>query len=292
VTSSPHGAQPTDSLFGRSPALNPTIFGVINTTPDSFSDGGRFADASMAIAEGIKLHGEGAHVIDVGGESTRPGALRISADEECGRAIPVIDGLVAAGIPVSIDTMRASTARVAVEHGASFVNDVSGGLADGAMFPAVAELNVPIIVMHWRAQSHDVEKWAQYDDVVMDVVNELTVRVRDALKAGIARTNIIVDPGLGFAKEAEHNWAILRGLPRLGAMGFPVMVGASRKRFLGALLADENGTPRDPAGRDEATAVISALAAERGARYLRVHDVARTRDALLVRQAWMNGGRS
>jgi dihydropteroate synthase len=244
----------------------------------------------MAIAEGIRLHAQGAHVIDVGGESTRPGAERVSADEECSRVLPVIDGLVAAGVPVSIDTMRASTARLAVEHGVSYVNDVSGGLADAEMYSAVAELNVPIIVMHWRAHSHEMEQWAQYDDVVMDVVNELTSRVRDALQAGVTRENIIIDPGLGFAKEAEHNWALLRGLPRLVATGFPVMVGASRKRFLGALLADDDGNPRDPAGRDEATAVISALAAERGARFLRVHDVARTRDALRVRQAWMNGG--
>jgi dihydropteroate synthase len=281
-----------DESLTRSPALGPLIFGVLNTTPDSFSDGGRFADASMAIAEGVRLHGQGAHVIDVGGESTRPGATRISADEECSRVIPVIDGLVAAGVPVSIDTMRASTARLAVEHGASYVNDVSGGLADAAMFPVVAELNVPIIVMHWRAHSHEMEQWAQYDDVVTDVVNELTARVREALQAGITRQNIIVDPGLGFAKEAEHNWALLRGLPRLVAMGFPVMVGASRKRFLGALLADQEGNPREPAGRDEATAVVSALAAERGARYLRVHDVARTRDALRVRQAWITGGQA
>ena len=246
-------SQPADGVLTRSPVLGPVIFGVLNTTPDSFSDGGRFADAAMAIAEGVRLHSDGAH---------------------------------------GIDTMRASTARLAVEHGASYVNDVSGGLADAEMYSAVAELNVPIIVMHWRAHSHEMEQWAQYDDVVMDVVNELTARVRDALKAGIARENIIVDPGLGFAKEAEHNWAVLRGLPRLVAMGFPVMVGASRKRFLGALLADDDGTPRDPAGRDEATAVISALAAERGARYLRVHDVARTRDALRVRQAWMTGGQA
>jgi dihydropteroate synthase len=272
--------------------LGPVIFGVINTTPDSFSDGGKFADASMAVAEGVRLHRDGAHVIDVGGESTRPGAERVSADEECSRVLPVIDGLVAAGVPVSIDTMRASTARLAVEHGASYVNDVSGGLADADMYSAVAELNVPFIVMHWRAHSHEMEQWAQYDDVVMDVVNELTARVRDALKAGITRENIVIDPGLGFAKEADHNWALLRGLPRLVAMGFPVMVGASRKRFLGALLADDDGTPRDPVGRDEATAVISALAAERGARFLRVHDVARTRDALRVRQAWMNGGQA
>ena len=272
--------------------LGPIVFGVINTTPDSFSDGGKFTDDAMAIAEGIRLHREGAGVIDVGGESTRPGAVRVSAEEECSRVLPVIDGLVAAGVPVSIDTMRASTARAAVEHGATYVNDVSGGLADESMFSVVAELNVPIIVMHWRAHSHEMEKWAQYDDVVMDVVNELTARVRDALKAGISRENIIVDPGLGFAKEAEHNWALLRGLPRLVGMGFPVMVGASRKRFLGALLADDYGNPRDPAGRDEASAVISALAAERGARYLRVHDVARTRDALRVRQAWITGGQA
>jgi dihydropteroate synthase len=246
----------------------------------------------MAIAEGIRLHEQGAHVIDVGGESTRPGAERVSVDEECSRVLPVIDGLVAAGVPVSIDTMRASTARLAVEHGASFVNDVSGGLADADMYSAVAELNVPFIVMHWRAHSHEMEQWAQYDDVVLDVVNELSARVSDALQAGISRDNIIIDPGLGFAKEAEHNWALLRGLPRLVAMGFPVMVGASRKRFLGALLADDDGTPRDPAGRDEATAVISALAAERGARFLRVHDVARTRDALRVRQAWITGGQA
>ena len=273
-------------------AAGPLIFGVLNVTPDSFSDGGRFPDASMAVAEGIRLHRQGAHVVDVGGESTRPGATRVSVDEECGRVIPVIDGLVAAGVAVSIDTMRASTACAAVEHGATYINDVSGGLADPSMFPAVAELKVPIIVMHWRAHSHEMEQWAQYDDVVMDVVNELTDRVREALQAGITRDNIIVDPGLGFAKDAEHNWALLRGLPRLVAMGFPVMVGASRKRFLGALLADDEGTPRDPEGRDEATAVISALAAERGARYLRVHDVARTRDALRVRQAWITGGQA
>ena len=292
MTSTPGTSPSTDALISRVAVAGPVVFGVINTTPDSFSDGGRFADASMAIAEGIRLHRQGAHVIDVGGESTRPGAVRVSADEECGRVLPVIDGLVAAGVPVSIDTMRASTACAAVEHGASYVNDVSGGLADPSMFAAVAELNVPIIVMHWRAHSHEMEQWAQYDDVVMDVVDELTARVREALQAGITRENIIVDPGLGFAKEAEHNWALLRGLPRLVAMGFPVMVGASRKRFLGALLADEEGTPRDPEGRDEATAVISALAAERGARYLRVHDVARTRDALRVRQAWITGGQA
>jgi dihydropteroate synthase len=292
VSPSPDAVPLSDRLDGRSPSLGPAIFGVLNTTPDSFSDGGRFADASMAIAEGIRLHAQGAHVIDVGGESTRPGAERVSADEECSRVLPVIDGLVAAGVPVSIDTMRASTARLAVEHGVSYVNDVSGGLADAEMYSAVAELNVPIIVMHWRAHSHEMEQWAQYDDVVMDVVNELSARVSDALQAGISRENIIVDPGLGFAKEAEHNWALLRGLPRIVDMGFPVMVGASRKRFLGALLADDDGTPRDPEGRDEATAVISALAAERGARFLRVHDVARTRDALRVRQAWITGGQT
>jgi len=267
----------------------PLIFGVINTTPDSFSDGGRFPDASMAIAEGIRLHAQGADVIDVGGESTRPGASRISADEECGRVLPVINGLVAAGVPVSIDTMRASTACAAVEHGACIVNDVSGGLADPAMLPAVAELGVPIILMHWRAHSHEMQGWATYDDVVTEVHAELGARVDSAVAAGIARDRIILDPGLGFAKEADHNWALLQGLPRLIELGFPVLVGASRKRFLGSLLADATGTPREALDRDGASAVISALAAEHGAWAVRVHDVRSTHDALLVQRAWTKG---
>lgn len=275
-----------DELRG---VTGPRVFGVLNTTPDSFSDGGRFPDASMAIAEGVRLHEQGAHVIDVGGESTRPGAARISGDEERGRVIPVITGLVAAGIPVSIDTMRASTACAAVEHGACLVNDVSGGLADPAMLPAVAELGVPIILMHWRAHSHEMQDWAVYSDVVTEVVAELTARVDAAHAAGIARDRIILDPGLGFAKEAEHNWALLTGLDQLTSLGFPVLVGASRKRFLGSLLADNSGTPRDPLGRDGASAVISALAAEHGAWAVRVHDVPSTHDALLVQRAWARG---
>jgi len=270
----------------------PLIVGVLNTTPDSFSDGGRFPDSSMAIAEGIRLHAQGAHIIDVGGESTRPGATRISGDEECGRVIPVINGLVAAGIPVSIDTMRASTACAAVEHGACLVNDVSGGLADPAMLPAVAELGVPIILMHWRAHSHEMQNWASYDDVVSEVVAEIGARVDAAQAAGITRDRIIIDPGLGFAKEADHNWALLQGLDSLTELGFPVLVGASRKRFLGALLADEAGNPREPRERDGASAVISALAAEHGAWAVRVHDVPSTRDALLVQRAWAKGSAS
>jgi len=282
-------AAPRGMPAAVSSIATPLVFGVINTTPDSFSDGGRFLDASMAIAEGIRLHEQGAHVIDVGGESTRPGATRISVDEECGRVIPVINGLVAAGIPVSIDTMRASTACTAVEHGACIVNDVSGGLADPAMLPAVAELGVPIILMHWRAHSHEMQDWAVYSDVVAEVVAELIARVNAAIAAGIAREQIILDPGLGFAKEAEHNWALLAGLDRIIALGFPVLVGASRKRFLGSLLADNSGAPRDPIGRDGASAVISALAAEHGAWAVRVHDVPSTHDALLVQRAWMKG---
>ncbi|MEY4137008.1 MAG: dihydropteroate synthase [Actinomycetota bacterium] len=270
----------------------PLIVGVLNTTPDSFSDGGRFPDSSMAIAEGIRLHAQGAHIIDVGGESTRPGATRISGDEECGRVIPVINGLVAAGIPVSIDTMRASTACAAVEHGACLVNDVSGGLADPAMLPAVAELGVPIILMHWRAHSHEMQNWASYDDVVSEVVAGIGARVDAAQAAGITRDRIIIDPGLGFAKEADHNWALLQGLDSLTELGFPVLVGASRKRFLGALLADEAGNPREPRERDGASAVISALAAEHGAWAVRVHDVPSTRDALLVQRAWAKGSAS
>lgn len=267
----------------------PVIFGVLNTTPDSFSDGGRFLDPSLAIAEGIRLHEQGAHVIDVGGESTRPGAERISADEECGRVLPVINALVAEGIPVSIDTMRASTACIAVEHGACLVNDVSGGLADSAMLPAVAGLGVPIILMHWRAHSQKMQEWAVYSDVVAEVVAELTERVEAAVNAGISRDCLVLDPGLGFAKEADHNWALLQALPRLVGLGFPILVGASRKRFLGALLADAAGAPRETAERDGASAVISALAAEHGAWAVRVHDVPATRDALLVQRAWMKG---
>lgn len=243
----------------------------------------------MAVAEGIRLHAQGAHVIDVGGESTRPGATRISGDEECGRVIPVINGLVEAGIPVSIDTMRASTACAAVEHGACIVNDVSGGLADPAMLPAVAELGVPIILMHWRAHSHEMQNWAIYGDVVAEVIAELRARVDAAVVAGISSDRIILDPGLGFAKDADHNWALLQALPNIVDLGFPVLVGASRKRFLGALLADDAGTPREALERDGASAVISALAAERGAWAVRVHDVPSTRDALLVQRAWAKG---
>lgn len=243
----------------------------------------------MAVAEGIRLHAQGAHVIDVGGESTRPGATRISGDEECGRVIPVINGLVEAGIPVSIDTMRASTACAAVEHGACLVNDVSGGLADPAMLPAVAELGVPIILMHWRAHSHEMQDWAVYGDVVAEVSAELRARVDAALAAGIARDHIILDPGLGFAKDVDHNWALLRGLASINELGFPVLVGASRKRFLGALLANSEGTPREALDRDGASAVISALAAEHGAWAVRVHDVPSTHDALLVQRAWAKG---
>lgn len=281
--------QPSGLSWLPDPAELPLVFGVINTTPDSFSDGGRFPDASMAVAEGIRLQDQGAHVIDVGGESTRPGATRISGDEECGRVLPVINGLVSAGIPVSIDTMRASTACAAVEHGACIVNDVSGGLADPAMLPAVAELGVPIILMHWRAHSLEMHDWATYGDVVAEVCTELSARVDAALAAGIARDRIILDPGLGFAKEVDHNWALLQGLSRLIDLGFPVLVGASRKRFLGALLADEEGTPRATAERDGASAVVSALAAEHGAWAVRVHDVPSTHDALLVQRAWARG---
>ena len=212
------------------------MMGIVNVTPDSFSDGGRYDDADAAVAHGISLARSGADIVDVGGESTRPGAQRVAAAEETARVVPVIRGLVEAGVRVSIDTMRADTAAAAVAAGAAVINDVSGGLADPAMTATVAELAVPYVVMHWRAHSEQMAQWAHYGpDVVGDVITELGRAVSRAISAGVDPAAIIVDPGLGFAKDAAHNWAILAGLDRLVAWGHPVLVGASRKRFLGEL---------------------------------------------------------
>lgn len=256
--------------------------GIINVTPDSFSDGGRYTDTQAALARGEALMAAGADLVDVGGESTRPGAERVVVAQELDRVIPVVEGLTRLGIPVSIDTMRPDTAKQAVASGAVMVNDVSGGLADPRMCPTVAELGVPYVVMHWRAHSTQMNQWARYGaDVVGDVIAELGTAVQGALVAGVAPECILVDPGLGFAKEAPHNWALLAGLDRLVAMGYPVLVGASRKRFLGELLADTAG-PRPVDRREDATAAISTLAAAAGAWCVRVHDVAATYDAVRV----------
>jgi dihydropteroate synthase len=263
--------------------------GVLNVTPDSFSDGGRYLDADRAIAHGLALRDAGADLVDVGGESTRPGATPVPADEEIGRVLPVVSALTEAGVVVSIDTMRAECAAVAVRAGASVVNDVSGGLADPGMYATVAELGIPYVAMHWRGPSATMSSLAQYDDVVVDVAGELAARVAAALAAGVGRDRIVIDPGLGFAKDADHNWALLRTLGTLMDLGLPVLVGASRKRFLGSLLADDAGVPRPLDDRDAATDAISALAAAAGVWAVRVHDVRGSRDAVRVAAAWARG---
>ncbi len=256
--------------------------GILNVTPDSFSDGGRYRDPAAAVAHGVQLFAAGADLVDVGGESTRPGAERVALDEEAHRVLPVIEGLTSAGVPVSIDTMRPETARAAVAAGAVLVNDVSGGLADPRMAATVAELGVPYVVMHWRAHSTQMTNWATYGpDVVADVVDELATTVQAALVAGVAPDQIVVDPGLGFAKEAHHNWELLAGMDRLIGLGYPLLIGASRKRFLGELLAGPAG-PRPVAEREAATVAVSCLAAAAGAWCVRVHDVGATRDAITV----------
>ncbi len=266
------------------------VIGVLNVTPDSFSDGGRYLSADAAIEHGLELFANGADMVDVGGESTRPGATRVVSEEECRRVVPVVAALAEAGVPVSIDTMRADTARAAVEAGACMVNDVSGGLADDAMYAQVARLDVPYVVMHWRGHSANMNDLATYADVVADVITELTARIDSALSAGIASDRIVIDPGLGFAKQTAHNWQLLRSLDRLTALTFPVLLGASRKRFLGALLADETGAPREPEERDSATDAITAIAARHGVWAVRVHDVQGSADAAKVAAAWSSGG--
>lgn len=272
------------------PALDrPLVMGILNVTPDSFSDGGLHFAATDAIAHGLALHAQGADIVDVGGESTRPGAERIDADDEIARVLPVIEALVARGVPVSIDTMRADTARAAVAAGACIVNDVSGGLADPAMHAAVADLDVVYIAMHWRGHSASMDDLATYADVVTEVRDALLERAATAQAAGIARERIVIDPGLGFAKKRDHNWQLLQALPELVATGYPVLVGASRKRFIGSLLEDADGTPRAFADRDAASDAVSALASAAGVWGVRVHDVQRSRDAVLVGHAWRSG---
>ena len=263
------------------------VMGVLNVTPDSFSDGGRWLDPAAALGRGEELFAQGADLVDVGGESTRPGAGRVPVDEELRRVLPVVRGLARAGGAVSVDTVRAEVAAVALDAGAVLVNDVSGGLADPGMLPFVATAGVPYLAMHWRGPSVGMDRLAVYDDVVADVVAELDQRVAAALVAGVRREALVLDPGLGFAKTAEHNWALLAGLDRLLALGRPVTVGASRKRFLGQLLADPvTGEPRPVGERDAATDAVSALAAAAGAWCVRVHDVAGSLDAVRVAAAW------
>ncbi|NIJ10091.1 dihydropteroate synthase [Saccharomonospora amisosensis] len=266
------------------------VMGVLNVTPDSFSDGGRYLSREDALAHAHAMWRRGADIIDVGGESTRPGALRVDAETESARVIPVIRALAADGLLLSVDTTRAAVAAAALDAGARIVNDVSGGLADPDMARVAAEAGAPFVLMHWRGHSKDMNALARYDDVVKEVCDELRARVDAALAAGVAESAIVLDPGLGFAKEAEHDWALLHRLDAVLDLGFPVLVGASRKRFLGRLLADSDGQPRPPAGREVATAAVSALAASAGAWGVRVHDVGASLDAVKVAAAWLRGG--
>ena len=256
------------------------VMGVLNVTPDSFSDGGCFADTGSAVAHGLAMHAAGADYVDVGGESTRPGADRVDAEEECRRVVPVIRELSAAGVRASVDTTRAEVAEAALEAGAVLVNDVSGGLADKNMAELVAEAGVPWVLMHWRGHSREMYAAARYGDVVTEVCAELTARVEDVVAAGVVPEQLVLDPGLGFAKRAEHNWRLLAGLDRVVGLGLPVLVGSSRKSFLGRLLADADGTLRPAEQRDSATLATTVLAAEAGAWGVRVHDAGASVDAV------------
>lgn len=260
--------------------------GVLNTTPDSFSDGGRYLDPDAAVAHAVALRTAGADIIDVGGESTRPGAERVAPEVERERVLPVIEALAAAGVVVSIDTMNAATAAAGVAAGARIVNDVSGGLADPDMFAAVAATDADIVIGHWRGHSADMYAAARYVDLVAEVVSELQERVGAAAASGIAPSRVVLDPGVGFGKRGDQNWAVLRDLDRIVGLGKRVLVGTSRKGFLRDALGDEPDLHR----RDAATAVTSVLAADAGAWGVRVHEVAATRDALAVRRLWREGG--
>jgi len=267
------------------------VMGVVNVTDDSFSDGGRYLDVDHAVEQGLALAAEGASIVDVGGESTRPGAVRVDPRVETARIVPVVKELAAQGVTVSIDTMHAGVARAALENGAQLVNDVSGGRADKAMAHLLVEADVPWVLMHWRSVSADhPHRVPLYRDVVAEVRAELLACVDHAVAAGASPAKLIIDPGLGFAKSGQDNWVLLHALPELVSSGIPVLIGASRKRFLGELLAGPNGAARPPDGRETATAVVSALAALHGAWGVRVHDVRASVDAVKVVGAWTRPG--
>ncbi len=268
------------------------VMGVVNVTPDSFSDGGEWFEPSAAITHGRELLAEGADLLDIGGESTRPGAARVPVGAELDRVLPVVAELATAGAVISIDTTRAEVARQAVAAGARVVNDVSGGLADPAMAAEIARLGVAYVCMHWRGPSAQMNDYEQYDDVVVDVRAELAERLTALRAAGVSDEQVIVDPGLGFSKSGAANWPLLARLDVLGELGRPILVGASRKRFLGHLLADKAGTPAPPAARDAGTAAITALAAAAGVWGVRVHTVSASADAVRVAAAWGHAGDS
>jgi dihydropteroate synthase len=258
------------------------VVGVLNVTPDSFSDGGRYTSVDDAVAHALELRAAGADLVDVGGESTRPGAQRIDAKEEARRVLPVIGELAAAGVPMSIDTYRASVAADALDAGVAVVNDVSGGVADPAMAGVVRDAGCPWILMHWRGHSDHMQELTHYDDVVKDVRTELLARVDAAVAAGVDVAQLLIDPGLGFAKTGAHNWALLAALDSFVEIGLPVLVAASRKSFLGTLLAAPDGTPRPVDDREDATTALTAYCALRGVWGVRVHEVRPSVDAALA----------
>jgi len=266
------------------------VMGVLNVTPDSFSDGGRYTDVEEALAHAHQMTAEGADLIDVGGESTRPGAERVDAAEEARRVLPVISRLTAEGTAVSVDTYRAAVAEQALAAGATVVNDVSGGLGDPDMARVVRDAGCPWILMHWRGHSKDMNSLASYRDVVADVRAELSARVDAALAAGVAAEKLVLDPGLGFAKRAEHNWALLAHFEALTELGLPVLLGASRKSFLGRLLADADGELRPSWAREDATVALTTFAALHGAWGVRVHQVRPNVDAALTVAALQAAG--
>lgn len=260
------------------------VMGVLNVTPDSFSDGGQWFDVDAAVAHGLELLSQGADLIDIGGESTRPGAERISPAIELERILPVVEGLRTAGAPLSVDTMRAEVAARALDAGASIINDVSGGQADPAMAPLIAERGCTYILSHWRGPSKIMNTLAVYDDVVADVIAEMTAQTERVLAAGVRPEQLILDPGLGFAKDGADNWQLIAHLEDLKSIGYPILIGASRKRFLGELL-QTRGSDARPINRDQATAAVTAIAAHRGVWGVRVHEVSASVDAISVAEA-------
>ncbi|UFU03506.1 dihydropteroate synthase [Ruania suaedae] len=273
----------------RDGATRTLVMGVVNVTPDSFSDGGQWFAPDVAVAHGRHLMAQGADLVDVGGESTRPGAARVSLEEELERVLPVVRDLTAAGASVSVDTMRSQVAARALEAGARTVNDVSGGLADPEMAAVVAESGCRYVLSHWRGHSDVMTDLARYEDVVAQVRAELAARVEAVRAAGVGEHQLVLDPGLGFAKDGAHNWELLNRVDELMELGYPILIGASRKRFLGEMLQSA-GAESLPAFRDRATAAVTALVAERGVWGVRVHDVIGSVDAVRVAQAWRQAG--
>jgi dihydropteroate synthase len=270
------------------PRRQPVIVGVLNVTPDSFSDGGLYIDTDAAVARAVELRSQGAGLIDVGGESTRPGAARIDPGVEQQRIMPVVRELVDRGIPLSVDTMNSATAQAAADAGVTVINDVSGGLADPEMYRVIARTDVSYIASHWRGHSDTMDDLTSYRNVVTEVRDALKDRIAELLVWGVSPDRIVIDPGLGFAKTSAHNWALLHGLSDLVTIGYPVLIGTSRKRFLAPFAEEDAPT----SGRDFATAITSALAAQAGVWGVRVHDVPSTATALKVWSAWHEGGRN